>query len=94
MKYMLSVFVAIGLSACAGITDVVSIGGGSYMVASHGTMGWSSGPAQLAKAMQDAGKFCGAKGLDLSVISATDTPGGFGKIASGEVKFRCTPITN
>ena len=38
------------LAGCAGATHVVSTGPGTYMIASHGVMGWSSGPAQKAKA--------------------------------------------
>jgi len=66
---------------CAGVTHVVSTGPDTYMVASHGTMGWSSGPAQKAKAFEET-------------ISATDSgPGIYGKISSGEVQFRCTNPT-
>jgi hypothetical protein len=74
---------------CAGVTDVVETGPGTYMVASHGTMGWSSGPAQKAKAYQKATDFCRTKGLQLHAVADHEEPGGFGKIASGEVHFAC-----
>jgi hypothetical protein len=59
------------------------------MVASHGVMGWSSGPAQEAKAFEDAGDYCEMLGKELQSINSSETEGGFGKIASGEVDFRC-----
>ena len=75
---------------CAGVTDVVSTGPDTYMVASHGVMGWSSGGAQKAKAFKEADAFCKSLGKQLQPISTNETPGGgFGKIASGEVHFRC-----
>lgn len=77
------------VSGCAGVTDVVPTGKDTFMVASHSTMGWSSGPAQKAKAMQDAGQYCAKQGKQLQVISTNEQPGGFGQIASGEVHFRC-----
>jgi hypothetical protein len=43
---------------CAGTTHVAPTGPGTYMVAAHGTMGWSSGPAQKAKAFEEAGAYC------------------------------------
>lgn len=78
------------LSACAGVTDVVPTGADTFMVASHGTMGWSSGPAQKAAAMKQAGDYCRSSGKDLQVINSTDSGNGeFGKISSGEVQFKC-----
>lgn len=78
------------LSGCAGVTHVVPTGPDTYMVASHGTMGWSSGPAQKAAAMEEAGNYCANMGKVLQVTSATDTGNGeFGKISSGEVNFKC-----
>jgi hypothetical protein len=59
------------------------------MVASHGVMGWSSGPAQKAAAMEDASAYCKGLGKQLRVLSAEESPGGFGRIASAEVHFRC-----
>jgi hypothetical protein len=59
------------------------------MVASHGTMGWSSGPAQQAKAFEEADDCCKGMGKQMQPIDSSETEGGFGKIASGEVYFRC-----
>lgn len=78
------------VAGCAGVTNVVSTGPDTYMIASHGVMGWSSGSAQKAKAFQEADAFCKSLGKQLQPISTNETPGGgFGQIASGEVQFRC-----
>ena len=78
------------LAGCAGVTDVVSTGADTYMVASHGTMGWSSGPAQKAQAFNQANDYCQKMGKTMQVISARDSGnGGFGVISSGEVTFKC-----
>ena len=52
-------------------------------------MGWSSGGTQKAKALQDAAAFCERMGKDFEVIKESETAGGFGKIASAQVEFRC-----
>ena len=85
----LIVVVALLLAGCAGVTGVVSTGPDTYMVASHGVMGWSSGGAQKAKAFQKADAFCKSLGKQLQPIDTSETPGGFGMIAAGEVHFRC-----
>lgn len=77
------------MSGCAGVNHVVSTGGDSYMVAAHGVMGWSSGAAQKAKAFEQAASFCEKEGKELQAVSDNETQGGFGKIASSEVHFRC-----
>lgn len=77
------------VSACAGVTDVVRTGQDTYMVASHGVMGWSSGPAQKANAFQKADAYCKGLGKQTETIKSSETPSGFGKIASAEVEFRC-----
>jgi hypothetical protein len=90
LKRSAAVAICVALAGCAGVTDVVPVGDGVFMVANHGVMGWSSGPAQKAAALQKAGEYCNGKGLELQTISATDSgPGGFGKISSAEVQFRC-----
>ena len=78
------------VAGCAGVTDVVSTGPDTYIVASHGVMGWSSGGAQKAKAFQEANDYCKNLGKQMQPIKTTDTGGGgFGQIAAGEVEFRC-----
>ena len=77
------------LVGCAGVTDVVPVGQDTFMIASHGVMGWSSAGAQKAKAFQAAAEYCKNLGKELQPIRTSETPGGFGKIAAGEVEFRC-----
>ena len=96
MKKLLTVLLSIalilslGLAGCAGVTDVVvPMGQDTFMIACHGTMGWSSAGAQKAKAFQQADEYCKKLGKQLQVINTTETPSGFGKIASAEVQFRC-----
>lgn len=80
---------ALALVGCAGVTGVVPTGPDTYIVAAHGVMGWSSGGAQKAKAYQDADEYCKRLGKVMLQVRASEEPGGFGKIASGEVEFRC-----
>lgn len=91
MRSVIALIAVIGLASCAGVTDVVATGPDTYIVASHGTMGWSSSGAQKAKAFQDAEKFCGEKGQRVEAINTRQVDGGFGKIASAELEFRCVP---
>ena len=80
------------LAGCAGVTDVVSTGPDTFLVASHGTMGWSSGGAQKAAAIQKAADYCRGMSKQLQLVSARETNGGgFGQIAAGEAEFRCAP---
>jgi hypothetical protein len=95
-KTILCVSAAIALASCAGTTHVVSTGADTYMIAAHSVVGWSSGPAQKATAFEEAEAYCKQSGKQLETIDATDTgAGGFGKISSAEVHFRCVtaPIT-
>lgn len=89
MRISMLTFAYLALVACGGVTDVVKTGPDTYLVASHGTMGWSSGAAQKAKAFQDAEDYCKRMNKQVQPIGTNETPGGFGRIASGEVEFRC-----
>jgi hypothetical protein len=89
MRIALGLLIAALLTGCAGVTHVVSTGPDTYMVATHGTMGWSSGPAQKAKAFDEANDYCKKLGKEMRPINSSETESGFGKIASGEVDFRC-----
>src|SRR5450631_360746 len=61
-------------SGCAGTThQVVPTGHDTYMVASHGTMGYSSAGAQKAKAYQYANDFCKAKDREVQTVSDRET---------------------
>jgi hypothetical protein len=90
-KLIVPLLVAIGLLvSCAGVTDVVSTGKDTYMIASHGTMGWSSGGVQKAQAFTQANEFCQKMGKTVEVINSKDSGNGsFGKISSAEISFKC-----
>lgn len=94
MKNVLVAFGVVLLTACGGVTDVVKTGPDTYMIASHSTMGWSSGSAQKAKAFQEADAYCQRNGRQVESIGTKESPGGFGRIASGEVQFRCVKVTD
>lgn len=90
MNKIITLVLVVMLYGCAGVTDVVPTGKDTYMVASHGTMGWSSGGAQKANAFTQANDFCQKMGRIVEVISTSDSGnGGFGKISSGQIDFRC-----
>jgi len=93
MRVALALSIPTLLLGCAGATHVVSTGPGTYMIASHGVMGWSSGPAQKAKAFEEANDYCQRLGKQMQPINSSETEGGFGKIASGEVDFKCATPT-
>lgn len=86
-----STFLVIGsaLFGCASVTDVVTTGPESYMVAAEGVLGNSSSGMQAVKAQERAAAFCSAKGLQVETISSQEIPGGFGKVASATVNFKC-----
>ena len=84
----------IGLAAsiiggCASVTDVVSTGPDTYMVAAEGVMGNSSSGQQAFKAQVQAVAFCNKQGKQVQTINSHEVPGGFGKVASATVNFRC-----
>ena len=83
----LTVGMCLVLAACASTSKVVP---DTYTAASHATKGWSSGPEQVAKAVEEADAYCERHGKQVDVVSESDSgPGGFGKTSSGEVHFRC-----
>ncbi len=86
----------VALAGCAGTThQAVPSGHGTFMVASHGTMGWSSAGAQKAKALEDANAYCGKLGKEVEIVNDRETDSGFGRIASAEIEFRCvTPASS
>ena len=90
MRTFFTAFViASTLLGCASVTDVVSTGPETYMVAAEGVLGNSSSGKQAFKAQQQAAAFCKAKGMQVETISSLEVPGGFGKVASATVSFKC-----
>ena len=81
--------VAIAISSCASVTEVVSTGTGTYMVAAEGVLGNSSSGKQAFKAQEKAAAFCTQQGKQVETISTNEVPGGFGKVASATVNFKC-----
>ncbi len=88
-KLLLTLTATALLTACAGVTDVIPIGKDTYMIASRGVMGWSSSQEEKALAFQKAGKYCNSLGKELQPVNTNETAGGYGRIASAEVQFRC-----
>lgn len=91
MKNLL-VIAAIVLSGCATVFEPVSTGPGTYMVAAEGVMGNSSSGKQLFKAQTDASNFCSKQGKQVETVSTNEVPGGFGKVASATVNFKCIKV--
>lgn len=85
---LLGMSVAI-LAGCAGVTKVVSTGPNTYMVAAQGVLGNSSSGVQAVKAQEQAATFCVKQGRQVETVSVKEVPGGFGKVASATVNFRC-----
>ncbi len=83
------VLVATGLAGCASVTDVVATGPGTYMVAAEGVVGNSSSGKQAFKAQKQAAAFCSKQGMQVETINTNEVPGGFGKVASATVNFKC-----
>jgi hypothetical protein len=90
MTRSIAAAMSIAIAACAGVTDVVPVGDGVYLVTGHGITAWSADPAHKAAALQKAAEFCSGMGKQLQTISSSDSgPTGFGTVSSAEVQFRC-----
>ena len=85
----ISIALAIAVTACASVSDIVPTGKGTYMVAAKGVMGYSSEGDQKIKALVQADKYCKEQGKTMEQVSSEGTPSGFGRIASSQVEFRC-----
>lgn len=93
MKTVLAMaFFTTTIVGCASVTDVVSTGPDTYMVAAEGVLGNSSSGKQAFKAQEQAAAFCNKQGKQIETISNNEVPGGFGKVASATVNFRCIKI--
>lgn len=89
MNRLAVAFFPLFLSGCATTYEPVSTGPGTYMVAAEGVLGNSSTGAQAVKAQGQAADFCAKHGKQVHTINASEVPGGFGKVASATVNFRC-----
>lgn len=77
------------LTACTTTSDVVSTGGGTYLVSSHGIAGNGSGGAQLVSATQTAGAYSQTLGKQLNIVKSSQIEPMFGRAPSGQLEFRC-----
>jgi hypothetical protein len=93
-RIIITTLIAAGiLPGCAGsVSSVVSTGANSYMVAAEGVLGNSSSGMQLFKAQEEASSYCKKQGKQVETISSNEVAGGFGKVASATVNFRCIAI--
>jgi len=90
MKTSLSAAMTVSmLIGCASTTDVVSTGPDTYMVVAEGVLGNSSSGKQAYKAQKQAAEFCSKQGKQVETVNVNEVPGGFGKVASATVNFRC-----
>jgi hypothetical protein len=74
---------ALASAGWACTTHVVPTGSGTYLVAAHGTMGWSSGPAQKAKAFEEAAAYCKESGKELLKVFDQEPSCGTAGCSSG-----------
>ena len=88
MKTIVSIIATL-LTGCATVYEPVSTGPGTFMLAAEGMLGNSSSGAQAMKAQAQAATFCSKQGKQVQTISSSEVPGGFGKVASATVNFKC-----
>ena len=84
------------LTGCASstVTGVIQTSADTYMVAAEGVLGNSSTGLQLYKAQEQASLFCGKDGRQVETVSKSEVEGGFGKVASATVYFKCLKKAN
>ena len=85
----LAIAIATVLGGCAGVSDVVPAGNGTYMVTAHGAIGQSSGAAQKARAYEEASDYCQHLRRTFEPIDSSENESDIGRAASAEVEFRC-----
>jgi hypothetical protein len=88
-KTWMLVAAAATLTACVTTSDVVPTGRDTFMVASHGVMGHSSGPAQKARAFESANAYCKKSGKEVETLNQSETQSAWGVAPSAEIEFRC-----
>lgn len=77
------------VAGCASVSDVVSTGPDSFMVAAHGIDGNGSGAAQKAIALQAANTYCQARSRQMLVVHVETVEPYFGRAPSAALDFRC-----
>ena len=90
MTKLSSLFLTVLLVGCSGaVSNVVQTNTDTYMVAAEGVLGNSSTGMQLFKAQEQALNFCKVQGKRVETVSSNESSGGFGKVASATVYFKC-----
>lgn len=88
IKYSLIV-AALMSAGCTTTQQAVPTGHGTYLVASHGVMGHSSGPEQKVRAFERANAFCKKSGQEVQALNQAETQSSWGVVPSAEIEFRC-----
>ena len=86
---VLVITLAVSLTACGTVSDVVAMGSDTYLVSSHGVVGNGASSAEEVKAMQSASMFCQQKSLALKVIKVEKVDPFFGRAPSASLQFQC-----
>ena len=86
--WMLIAFPA-ALTACITTSEVVPTGHDTFMIASHGQMGHSSGPEQKARAFEGANAHCKKTGREVETLNQSETQSAWAVAPSAEIEFRC-----
>lgn len=68
---------------------VVQIGPDTYMIATKGVKGWSSGGKQKVKALEAANAYCEELGKSMEVVTSQGADSRWARSATAEVEFRC-----
>lgn len=89
MKIIILVSITTLATGCASVTDVVSTGPGTYLVASQGVIGNGSGAMQKVTAIQRAEAYCRTRDAQLKIIKSDQSEPMFGRAPSGQVEFSC-----
>lgn len=91
MKTTFSIIFVFFLAGCASNTGIVSMGGGTYMIAKQQATGMPGLGNMKAEIINEASAHCLKSGRDLNIISAHETqpPYIFGNYPRSEVEFNC-----
>ncbi len=80
------------LAACALSSGVVPVGNDVFMISRSEKFG-VPGSSVKAAAIQEADKYCGARGKQIELVTATQQDMEvFRAPAQAEIQFRCVPI--
>jgi hypothetical protein len=79
------------VAGCASNTGIISTGGGGYLMARQAATGFSGLGNIKGDLITEASSFCRAKGLDLKLVSESETqpPYILGNYPRAEIRFEC-----